>query len=72
MLATASNVTHTPDRFLRPRALADFTGLSLATLWRMRRRGDLPEPVRLSPGAVGWRASVIEQWLRDRAEAPRG
>ena len=41
-------------------------GLSLATLWRLRRRGDLPEPIRLSPGCVGWRSSDIEAWLSAR------
>jgi predicted DNA-binding transcriptional regulator AlpA len=56
------------DSIIRPRALADRLGLSLATLWRLRRRGDLPEPIRLSPGCVGWRTSDIEAWLAARAE----
>jgi prophage regulatory protein len=59
------------DRILRPRELAGYVGLSLATLWRLRRRGDLPEPIRLSPGCVGWRSSDIERWLEAR-EAARG
>jgi prophage regulatory protein len=59
------------DRILRPRQLADRIGLSLATLWRLRRRGDLPEPIRLSPGCVGWRTSDIEAWLSARAERRR-
>lgn len=54
------------DRILRPRQLADRIGLSLATLWRLRRRGDLPEPIRLSPGACGWRSSDIDAWLAAR------
>lgn len=59
------------DGFLSPKGLRDYTTLSLATLWRMRRRGELPEPVRLSPGRVGWRRSVIDLWLATRAEAGR-
>jgi predicted DNA-binding transcriptional regulator AlpA len=43
--ATASNLTVTSDRIVRPRELADRIGLSLATIWRLRRRGDLPEPI---------------------------
>ena len=67
--ATISTRTTPSDRILRPRELADRIGLSLATLWRLRRRGDLPEPIRLSPGCVGWRSSDIEAWLSTRAEA---
>lgn len=63
--ATASTLSQS-DRILRPRELADRIGLSLATLWRLRRRGDLPEPIRLSPGCVGWRSSDIERWLKTR------
>jgi predicted DNA-binding transcriptional regulator AlpA len=50
-----------PVTFLRPRDLAARWGnLATSTLWRMRQRGDLPEPTRLSPGIVGWRLDVIE------------
>jgi prophage regulatory protein len=66
--AIASENTSPSDRILRPRNLSARLGLSLATLWRLRRRGDLPEPIRLSPGCVGWRASDIEAWLTARAE----
>ena len=68
--ATTSTLSTPSDRILRPRELADRIGLSLATLWRLRRRGDLPEPIRLSPGCVGWRSSDIERWL-ERREAGR-
>ena len=68
-IAAATNPSQ--DRILRPRELADRIGLSLATLWRLRRRGDLPEPIRLSPGCVGWRLSDIERWLEKRSEASR-
>ncbi len=68
--ATTSTLSTPSDRILRPRELADRIGLSLATLWRLRRRGDLTEPIRLSPGCVGWRSSDIERWL-ERREAGR-
>jgi nucleoside-diphosphate-sugar epimerase len=41
------------------------TGLSEPTLWRLRRRGDLPEPVRLSPGRCAWPEDTIRE--RDAA-----
>lgn len=64
--------THSPApsggcRYLSPRELIALTGLSDTTLWRMRQRGDLPEPVRLSPGRVAWREDVISEWLENRS-----
>ena len=66
--AITSSLTHRSDRIIRPRELAERIGLSLATIWRLRRRGELPEPLRLSPGCVGWRASDIDVWLAGRTE----
>jgi prophage regulatory protein len=51
---------------LSPKRLAEITGLAPATLWRMRRRGELPEPIRLSPGRVGWLESTVVAWLQSR------
>lgn len=51
---------------LRRRHLRDATGLSLATVDRMIKRGDFPPPLRLSTQAVGWLAETIEAWLASR------
>ncbi len=59
------------DRILRPRELAGYVGLSVCTIWRLRRRGDLPQPLRLSKNCVGWRTSTVDRWLATRAEAGR-
>lgn len=50
----------------RPRVLK-LVGLSDTTLWRRVRAGDFPAPFRLSPRAVGWLASDIEDWIQSRA-----
>ena len=67
--------TQTPattiDQYISPRLLKERLGLSEATLWRMRRRGELPEPVHLSPGRVGWRERDIVAWLDARAVGQR-
>lgn len=55
------------DRIIRPRALADRLGVSVVSLWRWRRNGDLPEPIRISAGTVGWREAEIVAWLDRRA-----
>ena len=42
----------TPSRMLRLAAVRARTGLSTTTIWRLRRRGEFPNPVQLSPGCV--------------------
>lgn len=60
--------TASPDiTVLRPAQVSQAIGLSTTTLWRLRQRGEFPEPVRLSAGAVGWRRSDIAAWLDGRA-----
>ena len=54
------------DRILRPAELAERLSVSRATLWRMRRRKEIPEPLRISRGGVGWRESTFEHWLNER------
>jgi len=66
----ASQGSASGDRIVRPRELPGHIGLSLPTIWRLRRRGDFPEPIKLSPGCVGWWLSVIDAWVSVRAKAP--
>ena len=66
MSTHALTQTATLTRYISPRQLQDLTGLSEPTLWRLRRRGELPEPVRLSPGRVAWPEDVIRTWLESR------
>jgi prophage regulatory protein len=56
-------------RLLRASVVADRVGLSIPTLWRLRRAGNFPQPIRLSPGAVAFRESDIEAWIEQRAAA---
>lgn len=58
------------ERLIRPAELLDKLNISKPTLHRMRRRGDFPEPLRISTGCVAWRESTVTQWLMAReAEA---
>lgn len=66
-----------PERIMRPTELHKYLGIARVTIWRMVKRGDFPEPLRLSGtegrrSAVGWRRSVVTAWLDEReAEARR-
>jgi excisionase family DNA binding protein len=57
-------------RVYRRRHLAARLGVSVPTIDRWAKRGRLPPPMR-NGRMVGWRESVVEQWLADReARAP--
>ena len=51
----------------RKKAVVALTSMSATTLWRLTRRGEFPQPIRLSSGVVGWLDSEIMAWLAERA-----
>lgn len=53
-------------KILRPKEAATYLSLSLATLWRLNKKGDFPQKVRLSAKSVGWLESDIAEWLEKR------
>jgi prophage regulatory protein len=46
--------------------------VSRATLWRKVRAGTFPQPVRVGPNIVAWRAFEIRQWLMNPNNFARG
>lgn len=59
-------------RVLRDPEVEQLTGLSRTTRWRLEKLERFPKRRKLSPGAVGWIASEIEEWIRQRALADHG
>ncbi len=53
-------------QILRLNEVADMTGLSRVTIWRMERAGKFPERISLSPRRVGWRRDEVHEWLESR------
>ena len=62
---------HTTHQLIRLPAVKALLGVSAATIWRMRCRGDFPAPIQVSPGAVAWREMEILAWIEARAEVGR-
>ena len=54
------------NRIVRPRELAKKLSISIATLYRMKKAGELPPQVKIHERAVGWKVSDIEEWLDSR------
>ena len=53
-------------RFIREPEVQRLTGLSRTTRWRMERQGRFPQRRQLTPRAVGWLVSDIEDWIQSR------
>jgi len=51
---------------LRPKQVAQYLALSLATLWRLSKEDDFPKKVQLSQRSVGWYLEDIDAWLKKR------
>ena len=55
-------------QIIRRGELAKLLGVSLQTLWRMEKRGDLPPKTKISNRAVGWSKQAISEWLESKTE----
>lgn len=51
------------DRLLTRASVEELTGLGRSTLYRAMREGRFPEPLRVGPKSVRWRASEVERWI---------
>ena len=64
-----SAITRPERRILRVTDLMALLGLSRTTIWRMRRVGEIPQPIRIGANAIGWPDDVIAEWLAKRPKA---
>ena len=56
-------------KIVRIQYVINVTGLSRTTIWRLERRGDFPNRLRLGQNSCGWVAQEVEDWIASR---PRG
>lgn len=57
------------DALLSRRDVETRTGLSRASIYRLMRQGQFPEPYRVGRAAVRWPAAEIAQWVTTRPRA---
>ena len=58
-----------PSSVIRRSQLPAILGISLASIDRLRARGDFPAPRKLGQQAVGFLRSDIDAWLASRPAA---
>jgi excisionase family DNA binding protein len=54
---------------LRLREVAAMLAVSESTVKRMVRRGELPKPVVITKGRIGFYRAEVEDWARNRVRA---
>lgn len=57
------------NKFLPDKAVAVRYSISRASVWRLVKSGDLPPPIKLSPGCTRWRLSDLEASEASRAQS---
>ena len=66
---SADTVWRMETQILRTNDVLARLNVSRSSLVRWRANGTFPQPVKLGPHAVGWRAETVERWLDERAAA---
>jgi predicted DNA-binding transcriptional regulator AlpA len=64
--------TAAPGQLITARDVAAILGVHLRTVWRLAQTGDIPQPVRISPRVLRWRAvdidAHVDRLARDAAK----
>lgn len=56
------------EKLLRPKNLCDKLGVSIPTLYRLIKKPEFPDKIRISSQAIGFRESEIDEWLNSQRE----
>ena len=57
--ADLAAISSMPGLYLNSSQVAERYGVSPDTVWRWSRNGEMPKPVKLSPGSTRWRLSDL-------------
>jgi predicted DNA-binding transcriptional regulator AlpA len=62
-----ADISH--DRLITIDEVLERVSLSKATLWRLRKRHEFPDPVAVSPGRKLFSEQALNRWIEDRLSA---
>lgn len=65
------NMSNGAVQLLRRNDVLRRCAFSNSTLYRLIRTGEFPAPIQLSPRAIAWVESEVNNWLQQRVEASR-
>lgn len=64
-----TNTFSQSNRIISISELSNLLSKSRVSLWRWERDGILPKPIKVSGRTIGWRTSVILEWLESQEVA---
>lgn len=56
------------EKLIRPNSLAEKLGVSIPTLYRLMKKPEFPDKIRISSQAIGFRESEISDWMESKKE----
>ena len=54
------------EKIYRLTRIIEITGLSRSTIYLAMKNGESPKGVKLDKRAVGWPATVIDEWIKKK------
>lgn len=64
--------TNVKPKVYRYKNLEALLQVSRTTIYRLTVSKELKKPGRISPGAVGWTAEYIDEWIKSRLDTSEG
>jgi prophage regulatory protein len=59
------------DRYIRIKELAIMLGIGRSTIYKLMKKNQFPQQIKLSERTVVWRLSVINEWIEEREKLGR-
>lgn len=56
------------EKLIRPNTLAEKLGVSIPTLYRLMKKPEFPNKIRISSQAIGFKESEISNWMDNQIE----
>ena len=60
------------NQIIKLAAVTKLCALSNATIYRLIKKGEFPQQIKLAERSSGWLLHEVEQWLDDKANARGG
>lgn len=57
------------ERLITMKEVQEWTGLTRGNIFRLRKAGKFPEPLRIGPNTIRWKESTLTEWLATRPAA---
>lgn len=60
----------TDKRYLRAKEVAEKTGMSISSVWRLSKLGKFPQPIKLSEKITVWKVEDVDKHLEIKESTP--